>query len=350
MTERFIDPRQLLDLDLAARNVSQATSTTSWAYIRSDCKRLRNPRLSTRPVVRRKESWPTSTQHCLAIDCPGKRTPSVATETAFGCTTIAVAIAERHRVQEYVLRSATVGLNEFNPLFLQEGLNAQFFGSLGESGAYGEQAILTGLEGPISFAVSQLASWTDGIRENNDDDVEQFDAFVQAQLGATSSAQLEISHSEREYGDVLSAFDPEFFSPAIRNTSEIDIQRLGFRHVIDVKSDLLISVVRQERLGTVDVRDPFFPTFISNDQDGWKFELQYLGHVGESKFVAGVAYSDARNEFEVTSPFIPVFRRTEPHHYSAYGYWHLPSPGRLPECSSVCRLMTCHLKSATNQK
>ena len=222
-------------------------------------------------------------------------------------------------------------MNEFNPLFLQEGLNAQFFGSLGESGAYGEQAILTGLEGPVSFAVSQLASWTDGIRANNDDDVEQFDGFVQAQLGSTSSAQLEISHSEREYGDVLSAFDPEFFSPAIRNSSEIDIQRLGFRHVINVKSDLLISVVRQERLGTVDVPDPFFPTLISNDQDGWKFEAQYLASLGDSKFVAGVAYSDGRNEFEVTSVIFPVFRPIEPHHYSAYGYWYMPSPGKLPE-------------------
>jgi hypothetical protein len=72
---------------------------------------------------------------------------------------------------------AAVGLNEFNPLFLQDGYDLQLFGLLGDNDTYGDQAILNGLHGPVSFSLSQFAADTDGYRPNNDDSLRQYDGY-----------------------------------------------------------------------------------------------------------------------------------------------------------------------------
>ncbi|MGH8250952.1 MAG: FecR domain-containing protein, partial [Steroidobacteraceae bacterium] len=147
--------------------------------------------------------------------------------------------------------AATVGLNEFNPLFLQDGLEFQFFGLLGDDDTYGNQAIVTGLNGPLSFGVSQFASGTDGFRPNNDDKLRQYSGFVQWQASISTSAQAEVSRATRDSGDLKSVFNPEFFSDIMRIEDELDTQRLGLRHVIDARSDVLLSVIRQDRHGSL---------------------------------------------------------------------------------------------------
>ena len=56
---------------------------------------------------------------------------------------------------------ATVGLHEFNPLFVRDDLQFQIFGFAGNHGTYGDQAVVSGLNGPVSFNVGQLATETD---------------------------------------------------------------------------------------------------------------------------------------------------------------------------------------------
>jgi hypothetical protein len=44
---------------------------------------------------------------------------------------------------------AAVGLSEFNPLFIRDGIQTQLFGLLGSNDTWGDQAILSGLNGPV---------------------------------------------------------------------------------------------------------------------------------------------------------------------------------------------------------
>ena len=146
---------------------------------------------------------------------------------------------------------ATVGLNEFNPLFLQNGLDFQLFGLLGTNEAWGDQVIFSGLEGPWSFSVSQLAADTDGYRPNNDDSLRQYDGFLQWQAGDRASIQLEVTDSTREAGDLRSRFDPDFFNETLRMDVDVETQRLGARQIISARSDVLFSIIRQDRQASV---------------------------------------------------------------------------------------------------
>ena len=74
---------------------------------------------------------------------------------------------------------ATVGMNEFNPLFIRDGIQTQVFGLLGKNETWGDQVIVSGLNGPVSFSVGQFAADTDGVRVNNDDSIRQYDGYFQ---------------------------------------------------------------------------------------------------------------------------------------------------------------------------
>ena len=75
---------------------------------------------------------------------------------------------------------ATVGLHEFNPLFVRDDLQFQIFGFGGNQDTYGDQAVISGLNGPVSFSLGQLATETDGYRPNNDNSVRQYTDSLRA--------------------------------------------------------------------------------------------------------------------------------------------------------------------------
>jgi Tfp pilus assembly protein PilF len=226
---------------------------------------------------------------------------------------------------------AAVGLNEFNPLFLQDGYGLQLFGLLGDNHTYGDQAILNGLHGPVSFSLSQFASDTDGYRPNNDDRLRQYDGFVQAQFGANTSAQIEITSADRESGDLQSAFDPEFFSETLRNEDDVDTQRLGVRRVIDPQSDLLLSIIRQDRHEALDIPDPVFPTTILSNHESWKAEAQYMMSRRRLDVILGASYFEGESGEEVISPFFSFATQSEPRHFNAYGYAQFLTRPGLPQ-------------------
>lgn len=227
--------------------------------------------------------------------------------------------------------AATVGLNEFNPLFLQNGVDFQFFGLVGSNDTYGNQAILSGLDGPFSFSVSQFASNTGGYRPNNDDKRRQYDGLAQWQLSPAMSAQLEISHATRESGDLQSVFNPIFFSDVLREEEEIDTQRLGLRLILDPRSDILLSVIHQDRQGSFDFPDPVFPATIVIEQESWKAEVQYMKGLNGLDVILGANYFDGDGGEELTFPPDSFVTPSTPHHFNAYGYVHFPLPGKLPQ-------------------
>lgn len=220
---------------------------------------------------------------------------------------------------------ATVGLNEFNPLFIAEGLDLQVFGLAGDHSSYADQVILNGLHGPVSFSLSQYAFETDGYRPNNDDEQRQYDGFVQMQFGDRTSAQLEVTHAEREFGDLTSAFDPAFFLENIRQDLDLDTQRIGLRRIINSRSDVLLSVIRQDRQESFVIDDPLFPATVVANNESWKAEAQYLISPDSSEVILGGSYFEADTEEQFISDFFTEDTQTEPSHVNAYAYAYFPA-------------------------
>ena len=202
---------------------------------------------------------------------------------------------------------------------------------LGDNDTYGDQVILNALDGPVSLSLSQFTAHTDGYRANNDDTQRQYDGFVQADFGASTSAQVEVTSTKRESGDLTSAFDPTFFTEGLRNDEDIDTQRLGIRQVIDSHSDILLSVIRQDRHASVNLDDPVFPLTIISDQESWKAEAQYLTTRAGVDVILGASYFEGDSDEEVITPFFTDTTQFKPRHVNAYGYLYLPTYGKWPQ-------------------
>ena len=98
-----------------------------------------------------------------------------------------------------VLRTAgptAVGFNEYTPMFTRNGLALQADLVGGDLGTWGDQIIVSGIHDRSAFALSQLASSTDGFRDNDEFEKRLYSAFVQHDLSADASLQTEIRHSE----------------------------------------------------------------------------------------------------------------------------------------------------------
>jgi Tfp pilus assembly protein PilF len=323
--------RLLLDQDLAARNASQATVYNEIGFhqlgLTEAARSLAVDPASTSAHRFLADIYATVPRHNIA------RTSELLQaqlRQPLGAPPLQPQLANDVFFKNSFFGPATVGLNEFNPLFIQDGQDLQLFGLFGDNETYGNQAIFNGLHGPVSFSLSEFAANTDGYRPNNDDRLRQYDGFVQAQLGANTSAQVEVTSFDRESGDLTSSFDPTFFSDIARNDEDVDTQRFGLRQLIDPHSDFLLSVIRQDRHTSLNFDDPDFPLSIVTNQESWKAEVQYLTQRRGFDVILGAGYFDGDNEQVFTPPFVDPIR-FKPRHVNAYGYLTLPARAGWPQ-------------------
>jgi tetratricopeptide (TPR) repeat protein len=320
--------RQQLDTDLAARNASQATVYNELGF----------RQIGLTEAARSLAVDPGSgSAHRFLADIYGtlpRHDIARASELLqaqlrqpLGAPPLQAQLANDVAFRNAFFGPATVGPNEFNPLFIRNGNDVQIFALAGNNDTYGDQVIINGLHGPVSFSLSQFAAHTDGYRPNNDDTQRQYDGFLQGQFGANTSVQVEVTHTEQESGDLTSDFDPTAFSEVLRNDADIDTQRIGLRQVIDPHSDLLISVIRQDRHASANFEDPFFPLSIVGDVESWKTEAQYLMAGTGFDLILGAGYFDGESTEVTTDPiFGSNTRSTKPRHFNSYGYMNCATP------------------------
>jgi len=324
--------RQLLDQDLAARGVSRATVYNELGFHQLGLTEAARS-LSVDPASGSAhrflaDIYATLPRHEIAR---ASELLQAQIRQPLGAPPLLPQLANDVLFKNTFFGAATVGLNEFNPLFIRDGLDFQFFGLLGDNDTYGEQAIISGLHGPLSFSLSQFASDRDGYRTNNDDERRQYDGFLQWQPGVNTSAQIEVTHTTRDSGDLQSAFDPTFFSEVIRNEEEIDTQRVTMRQVIDPSSDVVLSIIRQDRQASLDIPDPVFPATIIDEQESWKAETQYLTTLAGLEVILGASYFDGDGQTELIFPPDSFVTPSNPRHVNAYGYVFFPSTQHLPQ-------------------
>ncbi len=217
--------------------------------------------------------------------------------------------------------------NEYNSLFMSNGVRLLVDGFAGDNSTWGEDVVVSGLAGRVSFSLGQSHFQTDGFRTNSDQARELGNAFVQIALSADTSVQAEYRTQRNDFGDLQLRFDPDNFNPRDRTDLEVDTARIGFRHdfapsvrvigsFLAQKSNEQTSSFRSTPL-VIPPPFPFLPplmvtqnisTTSSAEQKRYLGELQMVNAWERLRLVSGIGYFDGSNEgmSTFTFTFVPA--------------------------------------------
>jgi tetratricopeptide (TPR) repeat protein len=189
----------------------------------------------------------------------------------------------------FILQNAgptDLAFNEFNPLFERNRWAIQGSGVVGNNGTNGEDIVVAAVHDRLSVSAGQFAFETDGFRENNDFEQDVANAFLQFRATPNTSLLGEIRSSEVEKGDLEFVFNPNDYSRTQRQTEEVDSARIGARHKIGQRSELIGAVIYQEGELNLSVS----PVSGANTKfDGYSVDVQALSRFGRWQLTGGVS-------------------------------------------------------------
>jgi tetratricopeptide (TPR) repeat protein len=209
---------------------------------------------------------------------------------------------------------ADPSFNEFNQLFLRNRLALQASGVIGNNDTWGNNIAQSGVWNNISYSLGQFHYETDGFRDNNDQDLDLYNAFVQVRLTPKTSILGEYRYSDTETGDLELTFTDSFV-PTLREEETIKELRFGLRHTFTPRSNLLASFIYQDaELDTV-----VFPGFfeIEGDFDVYVGEIRYIYQSERFNITGGGGYRH-QDETEKDLGFPDV--NTDTKFTNAYAY------------------------------
>ncbi len=172
-----------------------------------------------------------------------------------------------------------LGFNEFNPLFMSDGITFQASGLAGEHGTYAGEGVLSGIFGKASFSLGGSYFQTDGWRTNAHQQDGIGNAFLQVALTPQTSVQGEFRYRKTESGDLQLNFFRDDFRPDVREAVESSTYRLGLRHDFAPHSTVLASFIYQHRDSQLlDSPDDVFVGLSDSlpNQNAFSGELAYL--------------------------------------------------------------------------
>lgn len=186
---------------------------------------------------------------------------------------------------------AQLAFNEFNPLFVSDGLSLQANGVSGTNNTNGHDVVVSGILSNLAFSLGQYNYKTDGFRKNNDLQEEVSNAFVQYDITPTFSIQAEKRRYDNDRGDINMNFDPADFSTTDRRKVRQDSERLGIHYQPTANSDLLLSYIEADRTGLEQlvgqVSSPALDqTLVSESTQS---EIQYLYNKSNFNITAGLS-------------------------------------------------------------
>jgi len=185
---------------------------------------------------------------------------------------------------------AQLSFNEFNPLFVRDGLTLQANGVSGTNNTNSGDIVVSGILSNFAFSLGYYDFKTDGFRENNDLEEEVSNAFVQYDITPSFSIQAEKRRHDNEHGDIDMNFDPEDFSTTDRRKVRQDTERLGIHYQPTANSDLLISYIEGERTGQEQLLDQILNQIAYSK--GKQLEFQYLYNFSWLNLITGIHQSE----------------------------------------------------------
>jgi hypothetical protein len=199
---------------------------------------------------------------------------------------------------------AEPGLNEFNPLFVRDRLALQLSGLAGSNETFGDEVVLSGIQGPFSFSVGQFHYQTDGFRPNNDLEQNIYNAFLQLTLWPGTSVQGEVQGSTTDRGDRAVRFLPDDFLPNERHERDFWSVRLGGHHRFAPGSDLIASVIYADSKETLRDVNPVLDISETTKEQAILVEVQHLLKAGFVDLVGGAGYLGGDRDETSTTQFV----------------------------------------------
>jgi len=210
-------------------------------------------------------------------------------------------------------------LNEYNALFLKNGIAANGNFMLGNNRTQAAQVSVAGVNGNSSVSVGQYHYQTNGYRENSDLFQDIYNVLVKTNPLESVSLLFEFRDKEKSTGDLPQRIDPKDFQADKRIDSHSDIYRMG--GVIDVSSSskILAHVSSEKNKIANDQPSLFIQNTSRRDADS--VEAQYLYNSENYFITSGAGYFDIEELIEISSPFfaLPPNRFFDRH---KYGYFY----------------------------
>lgn len=209
-------------------------------------------------------------------------------------------------------------MNEFNPLFVRDRVSLLASGTGGEKRTFGDEAVLSGVWGNVSYSLGQFHQETNGFRNNNDQNQDIYNVFVQASLSPQTSVQAEFRHKDFDRGDLPLRFDRNNFFPDLRQDDQTRSIRLGLHHAFAPDSHLIASASYR----SADFDTHVFEGFnLFTDEHGFMGEIQHLFRLGPARLISGVGHFDADRTDRVSfQPFFSAVTEDNIHHTNLYLY------------------------------
>lgn len=183
---------------------------------------------------------------------------------------------------------AEASFNEFSPLFETEKPQLLVSGIIGDNDTVGDETVLSGLYGKLSYSLGQFHLESDGFRENNDVEHDIFNTYAQIALTPKLNLQAEFNRRITDQGELRLAFDVDDFDPGARSNARESSARLGGRYAISPYSDVIVSLIGIQFKARLDrIRET--GTQISRvDEDAYQIEGQYLFQGNRFNITAGL--------------------------------------------------------------
>ncbi len=198
--------------------------------------------------------------------------------------------------------------NEFNPLFNRNRLALQVSGAIGQESLFGDEVTVSGVWNRLSFSAGQFHYDTDGLRDNNQQDRDLYNAFVQAQLSPATSVQGEFRSEQTSSGDLFINFDPADFSRDRAVRQDTSTARFGARHAFNPRSLLIGSFYWQSQdfsfSETTVLEDITAREVTVRDTHGVTAEIRHLYRSHRFSLNSGAGYFRSERKRDETREFV----------------------------------------------
>ena len=202
---------------------------------------------------------------------------------------------------------STPSFNEFNPLFLRDKVALQASGVAGSNDIFGNELVVSGIAGRLSYSVGQFHYQTDGIRENSDWQQDIYSAFLQGMISPTTSLMVELRNRKKDFGDIAYVFDPADFSNSLRQSEDTKSARIGFRQDLQLNSTIIgTAIVGSDDGNAATGGDGYaMDVDISSQSDSFMTEMQHIYKGGRFNLQTGMGFmsADESDAFLISYPF-----------------------------------------------
>jgi tetratricopeptide (TPR) repeat protein len=245
-------------------------------------------------------------------------------------TPIQPRLAESDRNVSLDSGPSSPSFNEFHPLFLRDRITFLASGIAGSNDTQGTEAVLAGVKGRFSFSLGQYHYQSDGIRANNDQEHDIYNAFVQMMISPDTSVMAELRYRDKNSGDLVMKFDPDSFSDLIRYDDRTTSGRIGLRHNITANSTILGTAIISSDDNDANIAGGNFISSYKFDtsKENAMAEIQHIYHKESFNLQTGAGFMSADENTKITfsPPIDPDADETKTEHGNIYSYAQIHCP------------------------